>query len=114
MSKKVNSTSIGLFFAVGVALGVASLLIFSSRSHFHPQQKDILYFDASLKGLDPGAPVKYRGVTIGTVVEILIRHNQASNDFAMPVIIAIDKTIAQSKSDQALNIGSRANLDDLI
>jgi len=109
-----RATTIGAFFVVGLALGVGALLIFSSRSRFHPQQIDILYFDASLKGLNPGAPVKFRGVTIGTVVEVLIRHNQATNDFSMPVIIAIDKKVAQSKSDENLEIGSRARLDQLI
>ena len=114
MSKKANPTSIGLFFVMGAALGVAALVIFSSRTLFRPQQIDILYFDASLKGLSPGAPVKFRGVTIGKVVEVLIRHNQASDDFSMPVIIAIDKKLAQSKADQELEIGSRARLDQLI
>jgi paraquat-inducible protein B len=64
--------------------------------------------------LNPGAPVKFRGVTIGSVLEIMIRHNQASNDFAMPVIISIDKQLAQSKSDQLLEINSPAELDRLI
>src|SRR5262245_25250575 len=114
MSKKANPTSIGLFLVMGLALAVAGLLLFSSRSLFHPQHKDILYFNTSLKGLNPGAPVKFRGVTIGSVVEILIRHNQASNDFAMPVVIAIDKKLAQSRSDQLLRIGSQSGLDELI
>ncbi len=100
MSKKANPTTIGLFFVAGLVLSVAGLLIFSSRSLFHPQQKSILYFNTSLKGLNPGAPVKIRGVTVGSVVEILIRHNQATNDFSMPVIIAIDKKLAQTKSDE--------------
>ncbi len=110
MSKKANPTSIGLFFAVGVALGLAGLLLFSSRSFFHPQQKTIIYFDSSLKGLNPGAPVKYRGVTIGSVFQIFIRHNQSPADFSMPVLIKIDKTLAQSKSDEALQIGDPENL----
>ncbi len=114
MSKKPNPTSIGLFFAVGLALGVAALLVFGSRGLFHPQQKEILYFDASLKGLNPGAPVKFRGVTVGSVVEVLIRHNQASNDFSMPVVVAIDKKLAQTKSDELLQIGSQSRLDQLI
>src|SRR5437667_11485309 len=114
MSKKANPASIGVFLVAGLALGVAGLLIFSSQNLFHPQQKDILYFNASLKGLNPGAPVKFRGVTIGSVVEILIRHNQASTDFSMPVIISLDKKVAQSKSDEMLEIGSQAKLDQLI
>ena len=114
MSTKANPTRIGLFFAVGLGLSVAGLLIFGSRGLFHPQHKSILYFDSSLKGLNPGAPVKYRGVTIGSVVEILIRHNQASNDFSMPVIISIDKKLAQTKSDELLQIGDQTILDQLI
>src|SRR5215468_7446319 len=114
MSKKANPTKIGLFIICGLALGVAGLVIFSSRSLFHPRQKEILYFDSSLKGLNPGAPVKFRGVTVGSVVELLIRHNQASNDFAMPVLIAIDKKVVQTKSDVSLEIGNESRLDFLI
>jgi phospholipid/cholesterol/gamma-HCH transport system substrate-binding protein len=114
MSKKANPTAIGLFVILGLALGVAGLLIFSSRSLFHPQQKEILYFDASLKGLNPGAPVKFRGVTIGTVAEVLIRHNQSSNDYSMPVVVTIDKKLAQTKSDESLEIGTQTRLDHLI
>src|SRR5882672_5171699 len=114
MTKKTNPISIGLFFVIGLALCVAGLLVFSSRSLFHPQQKCILYFNASLKGLNPGAPVKIRGVTVGSVVEILIRHNQAPDDFSMPVIIAIDKKLAQTKSDELLRLGDQSRMDSLI
>lgn len=114
MSKQANPTSLGLFFVIGLALALGGLLTFSSRSLFHPRQKEIVYFDASLKGLSPGAPVKFRGVNIGSVAEILIRHNQDSNDYSMPVIIAIDKALAQSKSDELLRIGNPGELDYLI
>jgi len=114
MSKKANPTKIGLFFVIGLALCVAGLLVFSSRSLFHPQQKSILYFNTSLKGLNPGAPVKIRGVTVGSVVEILIRHNQAPDDFSMPVIIAIDKKLAQTKSDELLRFDDQSDRERLI
>jgi len=112
--KKANPTALGLFLVIGLAFAVGGVILFSSGTLFHPIQKSILYFDGSLKGLEVGAPVKFRGVTIGKVDQILIRHNQASNDFAMPVIIAIDKKLAQSKSDRHLQIGSQAYLDLLI
>jgi paraquat-inducible protein B len=114
MSKKANPTIIGLFFAIGLLLALGGLLIFSSRSLFHPQFKTILYFNASLKGLNPGAPVKFRGVNVGSVVDVLIRHNQATNDFSMPVVIAIDKKLAQIKSDEQLRIGEKDHLDQII
>ncbi len=102
--KKANPTTLGLFLVIGVVLGVAGVLVFSAGTFFRPEMKNILYFNGSLKGLNPGAPVKYRGVTIGRVEQILIRHNQSDDDFAMPVIIAVDEKLAQSKSDQRLRI----------
>src|SRR5262245_27128151 len=113
MSRKANPTVIGIFFAGGLALAMAGLLAFSSRSHFHPQARYILYFDGSLKGLNPGAPVKFRGVTVGSVANIFIRHNQASNDFSMPVVIIVDKKLMQSISDQLLHF-NQERLDHLI
>jgi paraquat-inducible protein B len=112
--KTSNPTTLGVFLVIGLALGVAGVLIFSSGNLFHPQQKSILYFDGSLKGLNPGAPVKFRGVTIGKVDQILIRHNQPSDDYAMPVIIAVDKKLVQSKSDETLQIGSQAHVNENI
>lgn len=114
MSKKANPVSVGLFVVVGLALAVAGALVFSTGHLFRSQEKIILYFNTSLKGLDPGAPVKFRGVTVGKVQEVLIRHNQSSDDFAMPVIIVIDTKLAQAKSDENLQFGNKARLDYLI
>src|SRR5580765_3497292 len=114
MSKKANPVSVGLFVIVGLALAVTGVVLFTSRSVLHPRVKQILYFDSSLKGLEPGAPVKFRGVTIGSVVEVMIRHNQSTNDFSMPVLISIDKKLAQGKSDELLHIDSQSMLDHLI
>jgi paraquat-inducible protein B len=112
--KKANPTAIGLFVVIGLACAVGGVILFSAGTLFHPIKKSILYFNGSLKGLDVGAPVKFRGVTIGKVDQIMIRHDQASNDFAMPVIVAIDTKLAQAKSDQSLQIGNQAHLDELI
>jgi paraquat-inducible protein B len=102
MSKKINTTSIGLFIVAGVALGVAGLLLFSSSKMFSRTHEQILYFDGSLNGLHDGASVKYRGVTIGTVKRVMVRFNQAANDNAMPVLIELeDKLVRQRLGDAA-------------
>src|SRR5215471_4628728 len=77
LSQKANPTTIGLFIVVGLGLLLGGLLLFSSGKWFRTTEKYIVYFDTSLQGLEAGAPVKYRGVTIGRVVEVLIAHNQA-------------------------------------
>lgn len=114
MSQKANPTSIGLFIVVGTILGVVALILFSSGKLFSQQHRYILYFDASLKGLNPGAPVKLRGVTIGSVVDVLIAHNQKTNDFAMPVIIEVNQDLLQSKSDRYVAVGSRPKFEEFV
>lgn len=97
MSKKANPTKLGLFIVLGLALGVAGLLTFGSANLFTRKQTCILYFDASLKGLSPGAPVKYRGVTVGAVRDILLRFHQADDDFSMPVIIEVRQDLVSKR-----------------
>lgn len=102
MSKKINTTSIGLFIVTGVALGVTGLLLFSSSKMFSRTYEQIVYFDGSLNGLHEGAPVKYRGVTIGSVKRVMVRFNQAEEDHAMPVLIEIeDKLVHRVLGDAA-------------
>lgn len=99
---KINTTSIGLFIVTGVALGVTGLLLFSSSKMFSKTRNLIVFFDESLNGLNEGAPVKYRGVTIGAVKRVMARFNQATNDNSMPVIIEIeDKLVRQRLGDEA-------------
>lgn len=113
MSKKANPAIVGLFLVIGFALAVAGVLVFSSGRLFRVEQKYILYFNGSLKGLDPGAPVKFRGVTIGKVDVVLVRHNQADDDFVMPVIVSIDTKLTQSKSDRQLEF-NKDRMDYLV
>ncbi len=111
MSKKANPTAIGLFIVIGLALGVGGLILFGSAKIFRKQDKFILYFDASLKGLNPGAPVKVRGVTIGSVREVFIRHNQKPDDFFMPVVIEVDEKMAQAKTDRQIDLSNKTYVD---
>jgi paraquat-inducible protein B len=102
MSQKINTTTIGLFMVSGIALGVTGLLLFSSSKMFSKTRDLIVYFNESLNGLNEGAPVKFRGVTIGSVKRVMVRFNQATNDFAMPVILEIeDKLVYQRLGDAA-------------
>jgi paraquat-inducible protein B len=97
MSKKVNPTSIGLFIVIGVALGVIGLLTFSSSRLFSRGIECVLYFNSSLNGLNEGAPVKYRGVRIGSVKRVMIHFNQANNDWSMPVLVEIQENLLQER-----------------
>lgn len=111
MSKKANPTLIGLFIVLGLVLGVGSVLMFSSSQIFNKTKRYILYFDATLTGLDPGTAVKYRGVTIGFVKEVLIHLNQAPEDTSLPVIIELNESQLRERSDDSFNLADDAQLD---
>jgi len=114
VSKKINTTSIGLFIVTGVALGVIGLLLFSSSKLFTKTKECIVYFDESLNGLKEGAPVKYRGVTIGSVTRVMVRYNQASNDYAMPVIIELEERLLQERMGEPTEIFTGPALEERI
>ncbi len=114
MSKKANPTIIGAFIVAGLVLGVTGLLVFSSGNLFSKKQKFILYFDGSMKGMNPGAPVQYKGVTIGSVLDVYIAHNQAPDDHTMPVVIQIDQSLLRVKTDRTMDLGSEEELKRMV
>jgi paraquat-inducible protein B len=114
MSKKANPTLVGTFVLLGLLLGVAGVLVFSSVKLFASPQRFILYFEGSVKGLNPGAAVMVNGVKVGTVREVLIRLNQRDDDNAMPVIIEVDESILRRKSDRVFGLDDEEALQSAI
>jgi paraquat-inducible protein B len=76
---------------------VSGLLLFSSSKIFSKTLDVIVYFNDSLNGLREGAPLKFRGVTIGSVKRVMVRFNQAPDDHAMPVICEIDEKLVRER-----------------
>jgi paraquat-inducible protein B len=114
MSQKPNPTSIGLFIVIGVALGVTGLLLFSSSKLFTKTREAIVYFNESLNGLREGAPVKYRGVTIGSVKRVMVFYNQATNDNALPVIIEMEQKLIQERVGEPVEVFTDHSLEQRI
>jgi len=115
MSKKINTTSIGLFIVTGLALGVIGLLLFSSSKLFTRTRDCIVYFNDSLNGLNEGAPVKYRGVTVGSVKRVMVHFNQATNDYAMPVIIELEEKLLRDRmGDASIEVFSERAMEERI
>ncbi len=54
-----------------------------------PSQTLLMYFNQSLRGLSPGAPVDFRGVVIGEVKSIGVEFDRAEREFRMPVLVQV-------------------------
>jgi paraquat-inducible protein B len=68
----------------------------AKKSIFVPDHLCLLFFDQSVRGLSTGAPVEFRGIPIGRVVEISFKHSP-SGDSRVPVVIEIDSdTLAKA------------------
>jgi phospholipid/cholesterol/gamma-HCH transport system substrate-binding protein len=67
MNPQTNHWKLGLFVVVTVVLGLASLATLAARSLTPNTAAYITYVDESVQGLEKGSPVKFRGVTIGSV-----------------------------------------------
>ena len=90
MNKKISPAMIGAFVLGAVALIVIAILVFGSGRLFRQTRSFVLYFDNSVNGLRVGAPVKLKGVEIGSVKDIRILVGQGTAADKIPVIIEID------------------------
>lgn len=68
-SQKVKFT-VGLFVFSGIVIAVLAFIWLGMSSFLEKGQYYAIYFDETVQGLDIDSPVKYRGVTIGRVVDI--------------------------------------------
>jgi paraquat-inducible protein B len=91
MSLKASPAKIGAFVVTGLALIVAAIVIFGSGRFFSHRVPFVVYFSDSVNGLVVGAPVKFKGVPVGTVRKIQIKVDETGEASKIPVIIEIDE-----------------------
>ncbi len=90
MSKQANKTVIGAFIVGAITLVIAGVLIFGSGKFMTERKTYVLYFEGSVKGLNIGAPVMFRGVKVGSVTDILLRFDPEDLSIYIPVVIEIE------------------------
>jgi phospholipid/cholesterol/gamma-HCH transport system substrate-binding protein len=71
MEEGKRYTRLGLFVIVSVAVLAAVLLLLGGRDLFQHTFMFETYFNNSIAGLELGAPVRFRGVPLGQVTQIL-------------------------------------------
>lgn len=99
MAKRVSTTTVGAFIVSALGLIVAAVMVFGSGRFFHPRYEFVCFFSGDLNGLKIGAPVKFRGVQVGTVTAIKLRiagqkrlTEVEAKNAALPVFIELDQS----------------------
>ncbi len=90
MSRRASPTAIGLFLLGAMLLAVLAVAVLASNTWFQRRTNFVAFFPESVNGLENGAPVKFQGVPIGAVTDIMIEINQQEKTFQVPVRFKID------------------------
>ena len=114
MNKKISPTLIGTFVVGALALVVIAVLMFGSGRFFRTTKDFVLYFEGSVNGLRVGAPVKFRGVEIGSVKNILLRLDKEDTELRIPVIIELELEKFTSKGSSGAALKDPEILKQLI
>lgn len=99
MGKKANPKIIGAFVLGAIALAVIAVAVLGSGKLFQKGHQYVLFFKGDVSGLRVGAPVKFKGVRVGTVKRIRLSfYNpgaggiESASDVRIPVIIELEPT----------------------
>src|ERR1700751_5697511 len=98
MRTRANARLVGLFVVGAVALAIVAVPVLGSARLFRKTHNFVLVFRGNVNGLRVGAPVKIKGVTIGSVTDVQLRLNLSprtatygTGGIQIPVLIEIDQ-----------------------
>ncbi|MDJ0988089.1 MAG: MlaD family protein [Desulfobacterales bacterium] len=102
MSKQANRKVIGGFVLLAVGILAASVVIFGSGDLFKESFDYVLFFEESVKGLDVGSPVLYRGFPVGKVKKVVILADlKKINDYVLVYVELYPDVVAVLTEDNA-------------
>lgn len=113
MNRQANPVLIGAFILGAVALAIVGVLVFASGA-FQPVLKYIIYFDGSVNGLNVGAPVKLKGVTVGKVSDILVVFDADRGKIMTPVIVEFEPQMFYNLEGRPVGRGQPVDIKRLI
>jgi phospholipid/cholesterol/gamma-HCH transport system substrate-binding protein/paraquat-inducible protein B len=93
---------LGVFVVVTVSIVAVVLFLLGGRNLFQPTLTFETYFKESVAGLDIGAPVRFRGVPLGQVTEILTSSSTYEGDVPLEkrkVFIVVRAKVSYSAAE---------------
>ena len=114
MAKQANRKMIGGFVLIAVGILAASIVIFGSGDWFKKTHKYVICFQESVKGLNVGSPVLYRGFPVGKVNRVIIYADMKElKDYILVYVEVYPESVVVMKKDmQVENLKGR--MSDLI
>lgn len=60
----------------------------------------VMYFEDSLRGLTVGAPVEFKGIKVGTVLDVRLEFDESKSNFRIPVVVEIEPERIATRGDR--------------
>lgn len=114
MKRRANPTLIGAFVLGALLLLAAAAFAIGGGRLFARTDRAVLHFSGSVFGLPVGAPVVFRGVRVGKVESVEIRHDPRSDQFSIPVIVELDRGAIRSLDGRPADDQPRLALPALV
>ena len=74
----------GLVFTLHDDLKAIKDQSFASKVRF------VLFFEDSVRGLTVGAPVEFKGIKVGSVIDVRLEYEERNSSFRIPVVVEIE------------------------
>jgi paraquat-inducible protein B len=114
MSKRANFKLIGLFVIGAISLMLITVIILTGGKFFKQRYPYALYFDESIRGLNPGSGVFYRGVQVGAVKNIKLFYKKNDQTLHSVVVIELEPDSIMSLDTRKKLVGASDNISIFI
>lgn len=71
----------------------------SSQPRYKRKSRFIAFFEQSVAGLEPGAPVEFRGIKLGRVVDLQLAYDPEGGGVEIPVLLELEPDRIRAYSD---------------
>jgi paraquat-inducible protein B len=118
MAKRANPAFVGTFVIGAIALAVAAVALLGSGNLFRQKHQFVCFFDGNVNGLRVGAAVKFKGVEIGEVSQVLLSLSAGagpvnlgnSNEIKIPVVIELNEGRILKRGTSSINVVDPAGM----
>jgi phospholipid/cholesterol/gamma-HCH transport system substrate-binding protein len=107
MSQKANPTLIGAFVFGAAAIALGAVIFLGIANLFVKKQSYVTYFNQSVSGLSIGSNVKYKGVTLGKVTQIVLEFEGEGKPASVKVVYEIDTSAIITRLNLPIDFSRR-------
>ncbi len=114
MKTRISPATVGMFILGALTLFVIGFLSFGGSNVFRKPARFLVYFDESVSGLDPGAPIKFYGVRVGRVAAVNVRYDAATKKALVQTVGELNRNVLTDSAGVTINLTDADKFQEFI